>query len=105
MLRSARLGKEVIPRLTSAHNFWRGSLGVYRFLCILQSQGVLGGMSWSWGPLESAPFLPRVTCGRLVLARASWWMTQDEIKTLAEAKGAERYARSRSGAGSAAFPA
>ncbi len=39
VLRSARLGREVIPRLTSAHNFWRGSLGVYRFLCMLQSQG------------------------------------------------------------------
>ena len=91
VLRSARLGKEVIPRLTSAHNFWRGSLGVYRFLCILQSQGVMGGVGWSWGPLESAPFLPRVTCGRLVLARASWWMTQDEIKTLTKATGAERY--------------
>ncbi|HEY0553327.1 MAG TPA: thiopeptide-type bacteriocin biosynthesis protein, partial [Thermoanaerobaculia bacterium] len=91
VLRSARLGKEVIPRLTSAHNFWRGSLGVYRFLCILQSQGVLGGVGWSWGPLESAPFLPRVTCGRLVLARASWWMTQDEIKALTKATGAERY--------------
>ena len=91
VLRSARLGKEVIPRLTSAHNFWRGSLGVYRFLCILQSQGVLGGVSWSWGPLESAPFLPRVTCGRLVLARAAWWMPEDEIKALSKAKGAERY--------------
>jgi thiopeptide-type bacteriocin biosynthesis protein len=93
VLRSARLGKEVIPRLTSAHNFWHGSLGVYRFLCILQSQGVLGGVSWSWGPLDSAPALPRVTCGRLVLARATWWMTPDEIKTLAKAKGAERYAQ------------
>src|SRR5947199_31724 len=91
VLRSARLGKEVIPRLTSAHNFWRGSLGVYRFLCTLQSQGTLGGVSWGWGPLDSAPFLPRVTCGRLVLSRASWWMNQDEIKRLAKAQGAERY--------------
>jgi thiopeptide-type bacteriocin biosynthesis protein len=91
VLRSARLGREVIPRLTSAHNFMRGSLGVYRFLCILQSQGVLGGVGWSWGPLESAPFLPRVTCGRLVLARASWWMTADEIKTVTKAKGTDRY--------------
>jgi thiopeptide-type bacteriocin biosynthesis protein len=91
VLRSARLGREVIPRLTSAHNFWRGSLGVYRFLCMLQSQGVLGGVSWSWGALDSAPFLPRVTHGRLVLSRALWWMTQDEIKDLVKTKGAERF--------------
>ncbi|MEA2604173.1 MAG: lantibiotic biosynthesis protein [Acidobacteriota bacterium] len=92
VLRSARLGREVIPRLTSAHNFWHGSLGVYRFLCMLQSQGQLGGLSWSWGALDGAPFLPRVTCSRLVLTRASWWMTQTEIKALAKAKGAERFA-------------
>lgn len=92
VLRSQRLGKEVIPRLTSAHNFWRGSLGVYRFLCMLQGQGSLGGVSWSWGPLENAPFLPRVTSGRLVLSRAAWWMTEKEIKDLAAKKGTERFA-------------
>ena len=91
VLRSARLGREVIPRMTSAHNYVRGSLGVYRFLCTLQAQGTLGGVGWGWGALDSAPFLPRVTCGRLVLARATWWMLQDEIKRLSKAEGAERY--------------
>lgn len=91
VLRSERLGKEVIPRLTSAHNFSRGSLGVYRFLCMLQTQGNLGGIGWSWGALDGAPFLPRVTCGRLVLSRASWWMTKEEIEALAKTKGAERF--------------
>jgi lantibiotic biosynthesis protein len=91
VLRSARLGKEVIPRMTSAHNFVHGSLGIYRFLCTLQSQGTLGGVTWGWGALDSAPFLPRVTSGRVVLARASWWMLQDEIKALTKARGAERY--------------
>jgi thiopeptide-type bacteriocin biosynthesis protein len=91
VLRSARLGKEVIPRMTSAHNFVHGSLGVYRFLCTLQSQGSLGGVTWNWGALDSAPFLPRVVAGRVVLARATWWMLQDEIKALTKAKGAERY--------------
>lgn len=92
VLRSARLGREVVPRLTSAHNFSRGSLGIYRFLCMLQSQGAIGGFAWGWGPLDGAPFLPRVTSGRVVLARASWWMTQDEIKALAKTQGAERFA-------------
>ncbi len=92
VLRSRRLGKEVIPRLTSAHNFAMRSLGIYRFLCTVQSQQVLGGVGFNWGPLDSAPFLPRVTHGRLVLARASWWMTEEEIKRLAKAAGASRYA-------------
>ena len=54
VLRSRRLGREVIPRLTSAHNYRRGSLGIYRFLCMLQNQGSQGGAVWSWGPLDSA---------------------------------------------------
>ncbi|HEV7514771.1 MAG TPA: lantibiotic dehydratase, partial [Thermoanaerobaculia bacterium] len=88
VLRSERLGKEVIPRLTSAHNFSRGSLGVYRFLCVLQSQGLAAGLGWSWGALESAPFLPRVTAGRLVLSRARWRMGVADIEALAKPKGA-----------------
>jgi thiopeptide-type bacteriocin biosynthesis protein len=92
VLRSRRLGREVIPRLTSAHNFSMRSLGVYRFLCTLQSQEIAGGVGFTWGPLESAPFVPRVTDGRLVLARAGWWMTAEEIKQLAKAEGAARYA-------------
>ncbi len=91
VLRSARLGKEIIPRLTSAHNYSHGSLGVYRFLCMLQSQNTLGGWMWNWGALEASPFLPRVTFGKVVLSRAGWWMTQDEIKTITKAKGTERF--------------
>src|SRR5262249_55010048 len=40
VLWSRQLGREVIPRLTSAHNFARESLGLYRFLCALQGEGV-----------------------------------------------------------------
>ena len=72
VLRSRRLGREIVPRLTTAHNYARGSLGVYRFLCALQSQGVTAGVGWGWGPLEAASFLPRVSLGRVVLARARW---------------------------------
>jgi thiopeptide-type bacteriocin biosynthesis protein len=91
VLRSERLGREVIPRLTSAHNFSRG-LGIYRFLCSLQHQGVLGGLGWSWGPLESAAFLPRVKCGRLVLDRARWRLAEEEIQALTRESGAARFA-------------
>ncbi|MEA2562918.1 MAG: lantibiotic biosynthesis protein [Acidobacteriota bacterium] len=91
VLRSERLGREVIPRLTSAHNFSLG-LGIYRFLCSLQGQGVLGGVGWNWGPLESAAFLPRVKSGRLVLERARWRLAEEEIKTLTRDSGATRFA-------------
>jgi len=54
VLRSARLGKEVIPRLSNAHNFMGGTVGVYRFLCLLQAQGVAGALGWSWGQIGRA---------------------------------------------------
>lgn len=92
VLRSRRLGREVIPALTSAHNFWTGSLGMYRFLCILQSQGVAAGGGWTWGPLDGAPFLPRVTYGRILLSRATWYVGQEELKELAKVQGAARFA-------------
>src|SRR5262245_12989185 len=50
VLRSARLRREVVPRLSSAHNFMACD-GVYRFLCALQAQGVAGDVDWDWGPL------------------------------------------------------
>jgi len=87
-LRSKRLDREVIPRLTTAHNTNAESLGVYRFLAALQ-QGV--GIQWDWGPLDAMPFLPRVVSGRVVLERARWRVAGTEIKPIAEAGGAARF--------------
>lgn len=86
VLRSRRLDREVLPRLTTAHNFGLRSLGVYRFLCRLQSQGVVAGLGWTWGPLTTSPYLPRVTYGRLVLARAQWTLRGRELADLPRAR-------------------
>ncbi len=91
LLRSARLGREVIPRLTTAHNFGRSSLVVYRFLCSLGHQGVAAALRWDWGALGTAPFLPRVRYGRLVLSQASWRIPVDDLKRLSQTSGADRY--------------
>lgn len=85
VLLSRRLGRRVIPRLTSAHNFGWRSQPVYRFLAALQSDGVAGNLGWSWGPLASAPFLPRVRFGRLVLCRARWRLDRAELRRLGTA--------------------
>jgi lantibiotic biosynthesis protein len=87
-LRSVGLGRRVIPRLTTAHNFAWSSLPVYRFLCLLQREGTAGDVAWDWGPLYAAPFLPRVTAGRLVLARARWRAGAEELAELGRARGA-----------------
>ncbi len=71
VLRAPRLGREVIPRMTNAHNFARGQ-GVYRFLGGVQAQHVSSWLCWSWGTLETLTFLPRIVRGPLVLCRAQW---------------------------------
>ncbi|HWM90243.1 MAG TPA: lantibiotic dehydratase [Thermoanaerobaculia bacterium] len=95
MLRSRRLGREVVPRLTSAHFTGYESLGVYRLAGALQEQGRASNLQWSWGPLDTAPFLPRITLGRLVLSRARWRALPNEIAPLTAAKGAARYRLAR----------
>ncbi len=91
VLRSARLGCEVIPRLTSALDFHGRTVGIPQFLCLLQGQGVAENLGWRWGALHHSPFLPRVTMGRLVLSRARWRVEKDELKHLAAARGAARF--------------
>ena len=46
VLRSKRLKKEIVPRLTTAHNFSKGT-PVYRFLCELQNQGCISALSFN----------------------------------------------------------
>src|SRR5215475_1912019 len=91
VLRSQRLGREVLPRLTRAHNFGIADLGMYRFLCALGRQGVASGLGWSWGALERSAFLPRLTAGRLVLSLARWRLDRHQIVKLSQARGVELY--------------
>jgi lantibiotic biosynthesis protein len=79
ILTSRRLGREVIPRLTTAHNFRLRSLGIYRFLCALQNSS---GPGWSWGVLGGAPFLPRVCIGNVVLSRATWQVSGNDLEPI-----------------------
>jgi thiopeptide-type bacteriocin biosynthesis protein len=91
VLRSATLGREVIPRLTAAHDYSRAGLGTYRFLCALQHQEVSPGVMWDWGPLRDTPFLPRVVSGRAVLSRATWNLGKPELAAFCMPRGARQF--------------
>lgn len=82
VLRSARLGREVIPCLSSAHDFERDSLSMYSFLCRLGRQRTARRIAWDWGALEHAPFLPRVRMGKVALHRARWRLGRAELLAL-----------------------
>ncbi|MCW3465568.1 lantibiotic dehydratase [Chitinophaga nivalis] len=80
ILRSKRLNKRIIPRLSSAHNYSFNSLPIYKFLCDLQHQGAKGGLFWDWGVLGNRGRMPRVVYKNIVLSRASWSFGKAEIE-------------------------
>ena len=88
LLRSKRLNKQVIPRLTSAHNYFGDNLNLYQFLCCLASQDQARfGFKW---PLvfDSANFLPRVSLDGVVVALATWRLENADIDALRTAQNA-----------------
>ena len=71
VLRSKRLNKVVLPRLTTAHNYSNG-LSIYKFLCDLQGQQNPFTIMWDWDVLGQQPYLPRVEYKHVIVSRARW---------------------------------
>jgi thiopeptide-type bacteriocin biosynthesis protein len=90
VLTSRRLGKEVLPRLSTAHSFRRGQ-PIYRFLGALQGQGYSDAISWHWGALGYLDFLPRVVFGRTVLSRATWRLSGNDLSDLSRGTSADTF--------------
>jgi thiopeptide-type bacteriocin biosynthesis protein len=83
ILWSQRLAREVMPRLTCAHAAFRNDqMPLYRFLYALQVQDAEPSLAWSWGHLNNWPFLPRVSCGRLVLSLARWRLSGRDLSSI-----------------------
>lgn len=92
VLRSSKLGREILPRLTTAHNYNHPrNLVVYQFLCALQEQGTASAVGWDWGALGQVPFLPRVVHGRLILSRARWNLSPEDLNSLIKTSSDESF--------------
>ncbi|SHJ39371.1 thiopeptide-type bacteriocin biosynthesis domain-containing protein [Hymenobacter daecheongensis DSM 21074] len=79
LLRSRRLNKRVIPRLSNAHNFHQG-VPIYRFLCDLQQQTSHLNVQWNWSVLAEQAYLPRVRYRSIILSRATWLLRSAELE-------------------------
>jgi len=83
ILWSKRLKKRIIPRLTSAFNYLRSDLPVFRLLCDLQCQGIKANFSFDLSNFfPDIAFYPRVQYGRAILSLASWHIRQDSLNEI-----------------------
>jgi lantibiotic biosynthesis protein len=87
VLRSRRLGVEVLPRLSAAHNYGSPrSWKLYKFLCLLQHQGTCPDVFFDWGTAGKASFLPRITLGNIVVSLACWRINRETALELAQGR-------------------
>ncbi len=85
-LRSRHLNREIVPKLSTAHNYAHESLPVYQFLCDLQSQEVSPRLGLPWHPVHyGTKRLPRIVYGHVVLGIATWYLSHDDFQPLCEA--------------------
>ncbi len=85
VLRSIRLNKEVIPRLTNAHNYASKALATYHFLCDISFQNQQKHLGFSWHrSVVEFPFLPRVVYNDIVLSKARWFLDKEVIEVWVE---------------------
>ncbi|BDU77441.1 lantibiotic dehydratase [Mesoterricola sediminis] len=89
VLWSRKHDREVLPRLASAAAYQDRGNEIYRFLGLLQDQGVQNFLGFSWGRLETEPCLPRLTCGRMVFARAQWRLETADLDPIRRAYDAQ----------------
>ena len=79
---SKRLKKQVVPRLSSAHNYSSRSLSIYKFLSMLQRQsGSAPGFSLPASQAQSR-FVPRIMLDNLVLSEKLWRIPRKELEAV-----------------------
>ncbi|MBF4519155.1 lantibiotic dehydratase family protein [Flavobacterium sp. ANB] len=70
---SKKHNREIIPRLTNAHNFSHNSLPVYQFLCDIQFENRKSSIGINTANMEKLfSFIPRITLGNCIVSKAKW---------------------------------
>lgn len=84
ILHDRKIGKRVVPRLSSSYNYKRSSLSVYRFLNDLQYDGLK--INFNLKLSESFPdedYYPRVQFKQIILSPAQWHISAAAYKSYA----------------------
>jgi thiopeptide-type bacteriocin biosynthesis protein len=82
VLRSQRLNKEVVPRLTSMHNVQANNVNLYAFLASLTWQDrPIPRFEWP-APFAEARYLPRLCVDGIIFSLARWRLQLADIDSL-----------------------
>ncbi|MEM1134441.1 MAG: lantibiotic dehydratase [Bacteroidota bacterium] len=91
VLRSKKLNKVIVPRLSTAHNYTYQSMPIYHFLCDLQHQGLQPHLSLQLDHKQfGTSFLPRICYKDIILYPASWQLTKGDVQVLIRSNKQER---------------
>ena len=87
-LSSKRLNKEIVPRMSTAHNYsGQNPMPVYHFLCDMQHQSGRTGLWFRWHEAaQHLDYLPRVVYKNCILSQARWTVRGNETKSFSEIK-------------------
>ena len=84
LLESKKLGKRVIPRLSSAYNYNHSDLPIFRFLCDLQHQSIQSNLTLSLSFMfPGLNFYPRIEYKNTILTLATWYLKKEDFESLA----------------------
>lgn len=86
ILRSKKLNKRIIPKLSNAHNFYKSDCIAYKFLSAIQSQNQDNlNFNINYSALKKR-FFPRIIYKNIILHRACWVMHESDIRVVKKAK-------------------
>lgn len=93
ILFSKKRQKRLVPRLSSAYNYKRSDLSIFRFLCDLQHQNIQSDLSFNiHDVLPGLNFYPRIQFNEIVVSAAQWLIfVNKSIDEQLESKEISRY--------------
>ncbi len=86
---SKSLNKEIVPRMSCAHNYSGRGLGIYRFLASVQEQKWDMPRFGKDNLFRDLDYCPRIRLGSLILSPRRWKIDFEQVKSLAETNDLE----------------
>ena len=79
---SKSLARQIVPRLSSAHNYTSRSLGIYKFLCDLQNQNVELPLFELPSQIRWMAHVPRIMLDDFILSPRQWNIPKERLQSL-----------------------